>query len=145
MIKRAIIFIVLVSGFFFGFASEEPVGKWKTIDDVTGEVKSIVEIVNQDGKLFGTIIQLFNKDPNYNPLCQQCKDHLKGEKIIGMQIIYGLELRENRWCGKKGILDPDNGKYYDVKIWLDPENHDRLIVRGYFSFLFRTQVWLREK
>ncbi len=143
--KRLFILLVLVGCSFFGMASNELVGKWKTIDDVTGEVKSIVEIIDQDGKLYGTIIQVFNKDPNFNPLCHQCKDQLKGEKIIGMQIINGLELVEGRWCGTRGILDPDNGKYYDVKIWLDPENHDRLLVRGYFSFLFRTQVWQRER
>jgi uncharacterized protein (DUF2147 family) len=143
--KQIITLLLLVLCPCLMMASEGPIGKWKTIDDVTGEVKSIVEIVNQDGKLFGTIVKLFNKDPDYDPTCNQCKDDLKGTKIIGMQIIKGLELKEGRWCGKKGILDPDNGKYYDVKLWLDPVDNDRLLVRGYISFLFRTQVWLREE
>jgi hypothetical protein len=32
-----------------------PVGRWKTVDDATGKVKSIVQIREENGKLFGTI------------------------------------------------------------------------------------------
>ena len=34
-------------------------GKWKTIDDETGKEKSIVEIYEQNGVLYGKITQLF--------------------------------------------------------------------------------------
>jgi uncharacterized protein (DUF2147 family) len=70
---------------------------------------------------------------------------LKGKKILGMQIINGLTLRDGRWSGNNGILDPDNGKYYDVKIWVNEKDPSRLNVRGYISFLYRTQIWLREE
>jgi len=112
---------------------------------VTGEVKSIVEITKTNGKVYGTIVKLFNKDPNYDPVCEECSDHLKGKKIIGMQIISGLTNESNIWKGNNGILDPDNGKYYNVRIWLDQEDPDRLNVRGYIAFLYRTQTWYREK
>jgi hypothetical protein len=32
------------------------VGKWKTIDDKTGKVKSIVEIYEKDSKYYGKIV-----------------------------------------------------------------------------------------
>lgn len=128
------------------FSNDSIVGHWRTIDDQTGEVKAIVELSSIDGKLNGTIIKLFNKDPNYNPNCDQCKDHLKGEKIIGMQIIYELDQINGKWHGKKGVLDPGNGKYYDCKIWINEQNPDELHIRGYFFFfLYRTQTWHREK
>jgi uncharacterized protein (DUF2147 family) len=126
-------------------AKNDITGKWKTIDDISGEVKAIVEITRKDGKVYGKIIKLFNKDPNYDPVCVKCKDYLKNKKIIGMQIINGLSDDNHVWKGKKGILNPENGKNYNVSLWLDEHNSDKLIVRGYISFFYRTQTWYREK
>lgn len=123
----------------------EITGKWKTIDDATEKAKSTVEITKKDGKLYGNVVGFYNEDPNYDPICDECKDHLKNKKIKGMQIINGLSLVDGKWSGDKGILDPDNGKYYDVKIWVDEKNPDVLHVRGYIAFLYRTQTWYREK
>jgi uncharacterized protein (DUF2147 family) len=125
-------------------AQNSVTGKWRTIDDDTGEVKSIVEITKEDGKLYGEIVQLFNEDPNYDPLCTECEGKLKNKKIIGMQIINGLTKEDGKWVGDDGILDPDNGKFYDVKIWVDEEDPKKLNVRGYIAFLYRTQTWIRE-
>lgn len=142
--KRGVLILLLV--FSFGILRAESIeGKWKTIDDVTGEVKSIVEITIKDGKAFGTIVQLFNEDPNYDPVCKVCKGRLKNQKIIGMQIINGLELKEGKWVGRKGVIDPDNGKFYYCKLWLDEDNPNRLNVRGYITFFYRAQTWKREK
>ena len=41
------------------------------------------------------------------------------------------------------ILDPQKGKEYDCKIWLEEDDTNKLNVRGYISFLFRTQNWYR--
>ena len=41
-----------------------PVGRWKTVDDVTGKINSLVDIREQDGKLYGRIEKLINPDPN---------------------------------------------------------------------------------
>ncbi|MCF8358613.1 MAG: DUF2147 domain-containing protein [Prolixibacteraceae bacterium] len=138
-----IVMITILTG-TLSFAQEEILGKWKTIDDATGEPKSVVDIRIEDGKMYGKIIKLFNEDPNYDPVCDECTDHLKDQKIIGMQIINGLTLEKGKWEGKKGILDPDNGKYYDVKIWVDEDDPTKLNVRGYILFLYRTQTWVRE-
>jgi len=124
------------------------VDKWKSIDDKTGEVKSIIEIFKKGDKLNGKIIKLFNEDPNYDPVCDECKDHLKGKKIIGMQIINNLSEKKGVWKGKKGILDPDNGKYYDVKVWVDKKDKNKLNVRGSIPgmpMLGRVQTWVRMK
>ena len=34
-------------------------GRWKTIDDETGRVKSVVEMSERDGQFFGTVVELF--------------------------------------------------------------------------------------
>ncbi len=121
------------------FAQGNVVGKWKTIDDDTGKMKSIVEIYIQDGKLFGKVLELSpTSDPN--KVCTECTDHRNGKKIIGMHIISGLEKDDDVWEGDDGILDPENGKLYDCKIW---EEEGILQVRGYIGFIYRTQTWIK--
>ncbi len=53
---------------FFGISAQSIIGKWKTIDDETGKEKSIVEIYERNGKVYGKIIELINPKQN-NPLC----------------------------------------------------------------------------
>lgn len=114
-------------------------GRWKTFDEETGAMKSIVEISIKDGKLYGRIVQL-SPESDVNKVCSECTDHRKGAKILGMEIISGLTKDGNEWTGDRAILNPENGKLYDVKIWLED---GKLQVRGYIAFLFRTQTWER--
>ena len=53
-------------------ASAQITGRWKSVDDNTGDVKSIVEIFESGGKIFGKVVQIFPKpgeDPD--PLCDK--------------------------------------------------------------------------
>ena len=121
------------------YAADSVFGRWQTIDDQTNKAKSIVEIYQQNDKLYGKIIRLFRAaDEDPDPVCSQCTDDRKGQKIIGMVIIDGLVADGDTWSGGQ-ILDPANGKTYKVKLWLD---QDKLQVRGYVGIFFRTQVWL---
>src|SRR3954470_4051495 len=43
-------------------ANDTPVGKWKTIDDKTQEVKSIVEITENGGLLEGKVLQVLKSE-----------------------------------------------------------------------------------
>lgn len=126
-------------------SAQDVLGKWKTIDDDTGDPKSIVELYKQGDQLYGRIIELFrgpNEDPN--PLCDDCEGAKHNQPILGMVIIEGMEFDEgdNEWDDGT-ILDPKNGTEYDCKLWLDEDNPDRLKVRGYVAFFFRTQTWIR--
>lgn len=125
----------------FTFA-ETVVGDWKTIDDDSGDEKSIVKVYVKDGKLYGDIVKLLNEPQGYDPICDECPGNLKNKKVIGMTIINGLTLDGDAWTGDDGILDPDNGKWYDVKIWREG---NKLRVRGYIGFLYRTQTWILEE
>lgn len=114
------------------------VGKWKTIDDNNGKARSIVEIYEKDGKYFGKIVKLFRdegEDPN--PTCDECKGKKKGQPIIGMEIISDMEKDGDEFEDGE-ILDPENGKTYDCKMWVEDGN---LRVRGYLLFFYRTQTW----
>jgi len=113
-------------------------GKWKTIDDNTGKARSIVEITQKDGKAYGKILKLFREPgEDLDPICDDCTDYRKDNKVIGMTIITDMEKDGDEWEDGE-ILDPENGKVYDCKLWLED---GKLRVRGYVAFFFRTQTW----
>lgn len=119
------------------------VGKWTTIDDKTGKKKSTVELYKKDGKLYGKIIYLYPREgrPD-NAVCEKCTDDRKGQPLVGLQIVRGLSWDGEEWAGGT-ILDPENGKVYKTKLWINDDQPDKLNVRGYIGPLFRTQTWIR--
>lgn len=121
-----------------------PIGRWKTIDDETGKPRSVVRIWEKDGKLYGTIERLFRSpEEEQNPLCTKCEGELKDKPIIGMTILRDLVRDGDEWEDGT-ILDPANGKTYDVKIEVQDKGR-KLKVRGFLgiSLLGRTQYWER--
>jgi uncharacterized protein (DUF2147 family) len=141
--KKLVVLLTVI--FSLSIANAQSItGKWKTIDDETGKAKSIVEIYKKDGKLYGKIVKLLNPKEE-NPKCTKCPDYRKNKPILGMNIITGLTPDDNEWEGDDAILDPEAGKLYDCKIWLDENDPNKLNVRGYIGFFFRTQTWYRVK
>ncbi len=117
-------------------------GKWKTIDDETGDPKSIVEIYKKEDKVYGKIIRLFrNGDEDPDPICDLCpkNDSRYGQKIIGMEIIKNLE-KDGKEYANGTVLKPDEGKIFKCKIWLEK---DKLKIRGYWGIFYRTQTWIK--
>ena len=120
-------------------------GKWKTIDDETGRIKSIVDISEENGELFGTVVELFRlPEEDQHPICSDCDDDRKDQPALGMQIVLNMVQNGDDLEWEDGtICDPKNGKIYDCEMLLDEDDSDVLMVRGYIYFLFRTQKWLR--
>ncbi len=121
--------------------SQSVIGKWKTIDDATGEAKSIVEVFSKSGKIYAKVVDIL--DPaTKNNLCKQCSGEDKNKPILGLTIIKGLS-KDGSEYNSGEILDPKNGKLYKCALTL--ESKDKLKVRGYigFSLLGRTQYWHR--
>lgn len=139
--KKIIICISLVIFCFQSNFAQSVLGKWKTIDDETGQAKSIVEIYKENGKIYGKVVDIINKDRR-DAVCDKCDDDRKDKPVLGMVIIDGLEKDDDEYSGGK-ILDPQKGKEYRCKIWLDEDDSDKLYVRGYVAFFYRTQNWYR--
>lgn len=122
----------------FSSQAQSIVGKWKTIDDNTGEAKSVVDIFERGGKFYGKIVKLFSEsDPD--PVCDKCdeNDPRFRKKVIGMEILLDLE-RHGEEFSEGTVLDPEDGKVYRCKLWLEGKN---LKIRGYWGPFFRTQTW----
>ncbi|MFA7444608.1 MAG: DUF2147 domain-containing protein [Flavobacteriaceae bacterium] len=140
MKKLTILLMMLVSGTFM-MQAQSVTGKWKTIDDETGEAKSIVEIYEKDGKIYGKVVEILNPAKR-NAKCKDCKGADKDKPILGLVILKGLSKDGNEWSGGQ-ILDPNKGKTY--KCIVAPNGKDKLDVRGYvgISLIGRTQTWHR--
>lgn len=118
-------------------------GKWVTIDDNTGKKKSIVELYKYKDQMYGKITYLYPREGREdNPVCKKCTDDRKNQPLEGLQLVRNLKWNGKEWEGGT-IVDPENGKIYTVKIWLDDANSDKLNVRGYIGPFFRTQTWWR--
>lgn len=130
---------VAVAGIFS--AQAQVTGKWKTIDDETGKAKSIVEIYESNGKLYGKVVEILNPAKK-NAKCDKCEGADKGKPVEGLVIIKGLSKDGSEWTDGD-ILDPTKGKLYSCTLKLDGK--DKLKVRGYLgvSLLGRTQYWTR--
>ena len=134
------IFLVFIQN--LTFAQDEIAGKWKSIDDETNEVKSVVDIFEKGGKYYGKIVKLFlSREEDPDPVCEECPrdDPRFNKKVIGMEILKDMKKIGNEFS-EGTILDPKNGKIYTCKIWIQGSE---LKLRGYWGPFFRTQTWKR--
>lgn len=120
------------------------VGQWKTIDDESGKPKSIVEIYQKGDQYFGRIERLF-REPHeeQDPICEECdaEDSRFQQKITGMEILKNAVFEDDEYVDGE-ILDPENGKIYNCKLWIED---GKLKLRGYIGFFYRTQTWHKVK
>ncbi|WP_116125235.1 DUF2147 domain-containing protein [Lewinella sp. IMCC34183] len=124
---------------------DSPVGRWKTIDDESGETQSVVEIYAKRGGYYGKIAQILSG--NVTAVCELCEGNKKNKPILGLEIIEGLRANDSddhAWEGGT-ILDPRKGSSYRLEVWYEDGNPDVLYVRGkHWTGLYRTQEWIRE-
>ena len=140
--KRHFVLFFLIFSSIYVHAQNSVVGVWKTIDDKTGKVKSHMEIYKKGDKYYGKVLKVIDSEAPQNPICQNCEGKFKDQPIIGLEIMWGLE-KDGDEYENGTILDPEKGKTYKCKIWLDENDPNKLNVRGYVLFLYRTQTWER--
>jgi uncharacterized protein (DUF2147 family) len=139
-----LILVVFVAPNVFA-QSVNPSGYWKTIDDETGQPRSVVQIWLSGGQLEGKLVNVFMRPgETRNDLCVHCAPPRNTEKIWGMTMLWGMTLEsQNVWSGGT-ILDPHNGQTYRCLITVSPDGKS-MQVRGYIgiSLFGRTQMWYR--
>ena len=120
-------------------------GDWKTVDDKTGEHRSLVHIFKAtDGLYYGKIAQLLVGDPDAK--CTKCEGADHNKPVVGLVIIRGMKYdAEKNQLVDGQVLDPESGKFYYGKIY--PKD-GQLILRGSLDkrgLLGRNQTWVRSK
>ena len=143
--KNRIRIALLVGSSWLALSAQanSPVGRWHTIDDKTGETKSVVTIEDAGGVLRGKVSQILRKGADPAAKCDKCADDRKDQTILGMEIIRGVKKSSGNdyWDGGE-ILDPEEGKLYRVR--LTPiEGGAKLQVRGFLGPFWRNQLWVK--
>lgn len=142
MKKRNLFLMAILCGATTIFAQNPFLGDWITVDDATGEQKSIVNIRQSDNSMFyGTITYLFGQEGE--ELCTECTGEDHNQPIVGLTIIRDMQLKDGELRGGK-VLDPENGKFYYAKMYL---KDGKLVLRGSLDkagLLGRSQTWLRK-
>ena len=83
-------------------------------------------------------------DLDRDALCNTCEGIEYNKPVLGLTIIKNLT-QEGIYYKNGTIFDPEAGKTYKCRLSLDEDNPDILMVRGYISFLYATQYWVRIK
>lgn len=141
--KKILLTFSLIALSVMAAVAQDVTGKWNTIDDNTGEARSVVEIYKQDGKIYGKILEIVDPTKR-DKLCVECPGDDQGKPILGLVVLKDLKKDGKEYNGGT-IMDPDSGKVY--KSYIELEDANKLKVRGYigFSLLGRTQYWERVK
>jgi len=126
------------------WAQDPVLGQWHTVDDETGEIKSLVTLsIAEDGTMVGVITKILIASDD-GGLCDKCEGEMKDQPIEGMKFIWGFQrMAEGEW--EEGqLLDPESGDIYSGNITIK-EDPSKLDVRGYvgISLFGRSQTWMR--
>ncbi len=142
-VMRGALALVALSAVAGAQAQMTPVGNWHSMDDKTGELKSLIQITESSGSLSGRIDKLLRKEADQKGVCKECSDDRKDKPMLGLEIIRGAKKVEGKEVWEDGkILDPENGKNYSLR--LTPiEGGKKLEVRGSVFGIGRTQTWIR--
>lgn len=134
------LFLFILGGFQSVAFSQEVLGKWKVTNE-QGRVNSIVEIYKNGQAYYGKVVRI-TKEEDRDKRCEKCPGELKNRPIEGLNVIRGFEKEGDEYIN--GILlDPKSGKEYKGKIWIDEDEPDKLNVRGYVAFFYKTKTWER--
>ncbi len=122
----------------FSVSAQSVLGQWKSVDK-DGVSKCIVNIYEDQGKVYGKIVKILVED-NENKLCVYCEGEEKNKPFVGLNIIKALE-KDGKYYRNGTIFDPENGDQFRCRLTLKDKN--TLQVRGYLAFVYSTQYWVR--
>lgn len=133
--------LFLIALFFLqSLKAQSVLGKWENRNE-DGKVNSIVMVYEKEDRIYGKVDHIVKKEDR-DRICTKCEGELKNEPVQGLEIMKGLKKEGDEYVGGT-IVDPKTGKKYRCKIWLDEDDPDILMVRGYISFFYKTKKWRR--
>jgi uncharacterized protein (DUF2147 family) len=153
--RLVLLILALAAG--AALAGDDPsaiVGVWETEPSEPGEPYSHVEVVEMDGRFFGSIVWLSeplyaDDDPEAGKPLRDRENPdtgLQDRPILGLPLMrdFKFHKKDGKWVDGR-IYDPESGKEYDCKLTL--KDSDTLEVFGYvkvgFVKLGRDSVWKR--
>lgn len=145
LVGLSVVLLLLCFGIAKAAAPMSATGYWRTVDDKSGKVLSVVKIYkDKDGTLAGKVHEIkpiLGQNPK--DVCKECDGPLQNKPILGMRIIWNMQADDaNTWIGRR-VLDPKSGKVYRGRMTLTA-NGCKLNLRGYIGLpiIGRTETWL---
>lgn len=120
-------------------------GQWNTYDDKTGDLRSTVNIYEENGTYQAVITALYEKDANGKYQVMKAPYAKEFEGVVGTKLFKDMKADGEHLKGK--IYDPESQKTYNGKVSYKAKN-DELVVRGSLDkagVLGRSQTWKRKK
>jgi len=127
-------------------AAPRPDGTWRIISDKDGKPLALIRVQTVGGGQLSGVLTASLRGDNPARLCDKCSGARRGQRILGMQVLWGVKPAPGdplKWTDGS-ILDPDSGSIYGCEITESPDGRT-LTVRGYLgiAMLGRTQTWRR--
>ncbi|MCR5658733.1 MAG: DUF2147 domain-containing protein [Bacteroidales bacterium] len=120
-------------------------GQWNTYDDKTGDLRSTVNIYEENDTYQAVITILYEKDTNGKFKVMKAPYAKEYEGVVGTKLFSEMKVHGEQLKGK--IYDPESQKTYNGKVSYKAKS-DELIVRGSLDkagLLGRSQTWKRKK
>ena len=146
MTKKLLFLILFIASATLGQAQVSKIlGQWNTFDDKTGEMRSCVNIAEENGTYICEVVKLYEKDANGKYKVMQ-PPYAKGyEGVVGTQLFREMKADGDYLKGR--LYDPESKKTYYGKITYKAKT-DELVLRGSLDkagILGRSQTWKRIK
>ena len=120
-------------------------GQWNTYDDKTGDLRSTVNIYEENGTYQCVITTLYEKDSSGKYQVMKAPYSKEFEGVVGTKLFREMKVDGEHLKGK--IYDPESQKTYFGKVSYKAKT-DELILRGSLDkagLLGRSQTWKRKK
>ena len=147
MVKLFFISLLTITRVLNAISQNEPdaiTGRW-----MSAENNLEVEIFKSGTRYDARVIWIDDSNDKSRPMNVRCdimnpNEGLRSRKIIGLEVMYGLVYNagQKEWMNGK-IYDPESGKEWNAKAWLNKEGY--LKVRGYWGFEFVGKCLLFKK
>ncbi|MFV0678839.1 DUF2147 domain-containing protein [Ottowia sp.] len=121
-----------------------PVGTWRIVDDQAQQATAYLVIVERDGLLWGHIDELLRPSDRL-AVCRACKDDLKNQPILGLEIVRHAKKAEGEdvW-DDASLLSPETGEFYALRM-RPVDGGQQLEMDVLVDTRWRTQAWQRVK
>ncbi len=145
MKKLLFLFLFVATATFAQAQVSKMIGQWNTYDDKTGDLRSTVNIYEENGTYQGVITTLYEKDANGKFKVMKAPYAKEFEGVVGTKLFSEMKADGDQLKGK--IYDPESQKTYNAKVSYKAKT-DELSVRGSLDkagLLGRSQTWKRKQ
>ena len=144
--KKLLFLVLFMTTAILGQAQvSKMMGLWNTFDDKTGDMRSTVNIYEENGTYQAVITTLYEKDSNGKYQVMKAPYPKDYEGVVGTKLFSEMKVDGEVLKGK--VYDPESQKTYYGKVSYKAKT-DELVLRGSLDkagLLGRSQTWKRKK